>query len=591
MESQQSGPVVPAFPGIARLELDELLVQLVERAQEVLGTQGRLRGLLAATQAIATDLSLPDMLRRIVEAARDLVDAKYVALGVLAREGGLAEFIHVGMTEETVAEITAGLPHGRGILGLLIDDPQPIRLADLSQHPTSYGFPAGHPPMRTFLGAPIRARGEVFGNLYLTEKADGAEFTQEDEELVTALAAAAGIAVENARLFTEARRRQRWLEASARITGALLASPETDAPASLSLIAHSAREVAEADRALLFLPAGDNDLMIEVVDDGPNASGTVLPGSVVPRSKSLPGAVFAAGTSRLYDHVSQAHPAPWQPVESVGPLMLVPLIASGGTVGVLALSRAEDRPPFSPDELGMADTFAGHAALALELARAQSDVRRLAMLEDRERIARDLHDQVIQRLFATGLGLNGLSRFKSDEKGLSRLDGYVRDLDATISAIRTTIFDLHHTPEETASVRAAVLEIVNAQVPALGFEPRVRFEGPIDTLVPARVSEQLQAVLGESLSNAARHAHAATVDVQLHADPSRLTLEVTDDGRGIGARPPARRSGLANMEKRAFLLGGSCTVGPGPGGSGTRVEWWVPLEPVSAVPDRDVSAS
>src|SRR4051794_37802979 len=291
MDPHSTGPVVPAFPGIARLELDELLVQLVERAQEVLGTQGRLRGLLAATQAITTDLSLPDMLRRIVEAARDLLNVKYVALGVLAREGGLAEFIHVGMTEETVAEITAGLPHGRGILGLLIDDPKPIRLADLAQHPTSYGFPEGHPPMRTFLGVPIRSRGEVFGNLYLTEKADGAEFTREDEELVTALAAAAGIAVENARLFTEARRREQWLEASARITGALLASPQTDAPASLSLIARSAREVAEADRALLFLPAGDNDLLIEVVDDGPDASGTVLPGSVVPRSNSLPGAV------------------------------------------------------------------------------------------------------------------------------------------------------------------------------------------------------------------------------------------------------------------------------------------------------------
>lgn len=579
MDADQGGPVVPAFPGIARLELDELLVQLVERAQEVLGTQGRLRGLLAATQAITTDLSLPDMLRRIVEAARDLVDAKYVALGVLAREGGLAEFVHVGMSEEIVADITAGLPHGRGILGLLIDDPKPLRLADLSQHPSAFGFPAGHPPMRTFLGVPIRARGEVFGNLYLTEKADGAEFTKEDEELVTALAAAAGIAVENARLFTEARRRQQWLEASARITGALLASPETDAPASLLLIARSAREVADADRALLFLPAGDNDLVVEVVDDGLSASGSMLPGMVVPRSRSLPGVVLAAGTSRIYDHASQAEPPPWQPADDVGPLMLMPLTSSGRSVGVLALARAEGRSPFSPDEMEMADTFAGHAALALELARAQSDGRRVAMLADRERIARDLHDQVIQRLFATGLGLHGLSRFIADEKGLGRLDGYVRDLDATISAIRTTIFDLHRTPEEHGSVRAAVLEVVNSEVTALGFEPRVRFEGPIDALVPMRVGEQMQAVLGEALSNAARHAHATAVDVLLHADPSQVALRVSDNGRGIGAKPPVRRSGLANMEKRAVLLGGSCSVGPGPGEQGTCVEWVVPLDP------------
>jgi signal transduction histidine kinase len=584
MEEHQTGPVVPAFPAIARLELDELLVQLVERAQEVLGTQGRLRGLLAATQAIATDLSLPDMLRRIVEAARDLVDAKYVALGVLAREGGLAEFVHAGMSAEVVAEITAGLPHGRGILGLLIDDPKPLRLADLSTHPASYGFPEGHPPMRTFLGVPIRARGEIFGNLYLTEKADGAEFTREDEELVTALAAAAGIAVENARLFAEARRRQQWLEASARITGALLASPETDAPASLVLIARSAREVADADRALLFLPAGDNDLVVEVVDDGLSASGSMLPGMVVPRGNSLPGAVLAAGTSRIYDHASQADPPPWQPADAVGPLMLVPLTASGRAVGVLALARAEGRPPFSPDEMEMADTFAGHAALALELARAQSDGRRVAMLADRERIARDLHDQVIQRLFATGLGLHGLSRFMTDEKGLGRLDGYVRDLDATISAIRTTIFDLHRTPEEDGSVRAAVLEVVNAEVAALGFEPRVRFEGPIDAVVPARISEQLQAVLGEALSNTARHAHAAAVDVHLKADPVDVTLRVTDDGRGTGPQPPARRSGLANMEKRAVLLGGDCSVGPAPDGRGTRVEWRVPLDPPESTP-------
>jgi signal transduction histidine kinase len=261
--------------------------------------------------------------------------------------------------------------------------------------------------------------------------------------------------------------------------------------------------------------------------------------------------------------------------------MLVPLMASGGTVGVLALARAEDRAPFSPDELEMADTFAGHAALALELARAQSDGRRLAMLEDRERIARDLHDQVIQRLFATGLGLHGLSRFITDDQGLARLDGYVRDLDATISAIRTTIFDLHRTPDEHGSIRAAVLEVVNAEVPALGFEPRVRFEGPIDALVPARIGEQLQAVLGEALSNTARHAHASAVDVHLQADPASLTLRVTDDGRGIGT-PLARRSGLANMEKRAVLLGGSCAVGPAPGG-GTRVEWRVPLEPLEAM--------
>ena len=570
---------VPAFPSIARLELDELLVQLVDRAQEVLATQGRLRGLLAATQAVAADLSLPVVLRRIVEAARELVGARYAALGVLGRDGGLAEFVHVGMDEQTVDAIEGGLPHGRGILGLLIEEPQALRLPDIAVHPASYGFPAGHPPMRTFLGVPIRARDDVFGNLYLTEKVGGAEFTREDEELVTALAAAAGIAVENARLFAEARRRQRWLEASARITGALLATPETSAARSLELIARSAREVAEADRAVVFLPAGESDLVVEVVDDRLDAAGTVRPGTVVPAGSSLAGAVFSEGVSRSFDHAARADPPLWQAsTEGIGPLMLVPLISSKQPVGVLALARGLGGTPFSPYELEMAGTFAGHAALALELARAQSDGRRVAMLEDRERIARDLHDQVIQRLFATGLGLHGLSRFIGDQEGVRRLDGYVRDLDATISAIRTTIFDLHRVPEQRPSFRGAVLDIVNAEVAALGFEPRVRFEGPLDALVPQRVAEHLLAVLGEALSNAARHADATNVDVQVRADPLGVLLRVTDDGHGLGTGPQQRRSGLANMEKRAAILGGGCTVGPGPGGEGTRVDWRVPLE-------------
>nr|MDT0664740.1 GAF domain-containing protein [Micromonospora sp. DSM 115978] len=209
------------FSSVGRLELDELLSQLVDRAQDVLATQSRLRGLLRATRAVTADLSLDAVLRRIVEAACELVDARYGALGVIAKEGHLEQFVHVGMDASLVDRI-GHLPRDEGVLGVLIDQPSPVRLDDISTHPNAVGFPAGHPPMRTFLGVPLRVRNEIFGNLYLTEKRGGRSFTTEDEELVLALGASAGVAIDNARLFGAAQRRQQWLQASADITRHLL---------------------------------------------------------------------------------------------------------------------------------------------------------------------------------------------------------------------------------------------------------------------------------------------------------------------------------------------------------------------------------
>lgn len=289
------------FPDLPRLELDALLGQLVERAQEVLSTQGRLRGLLRANQMILGDLALPVLLRRIAEAARDLVGARYAALGVIAADRHLAEFVHVGIPDDMIAQI-GQLPQGKGLLGALIDDPQPIRLASLGDDPRSSGFPATHPRMDSFLGVPIRVRDEVFGNLYLAESTNG-QFSAEDEDLATALAATAGVAIDNARLHEAAHSRHEWLRASATITRRLLSvdaaqspDPESahDSVRPLRLIAESCREVARADLVTVVLPAPDGaELRVEIAVG--IAGADELPGLSVPLEGSLSGQVFTSG--------------------------------------------------------------------------------------------------------------------------------------------------------------------------------------------------------------------------------------------------------------------------------------------------------
>jgi GAF domain-containing protein len=260
-----SGPsevaVELTFPDLPRLELDQLLGQLVERATEVMATQGRLRGLLRANQAITSGLSLPAVLRRIAESARDLVGARYAALGVLASDGGLAEFVHVGLADERAARI-GHLPEGKGLLGALIEQPQPIRLASIADDPRSCGFPPGHPPMTGFLGVPIRIREKVFGNLYLAESTRG-EFTADDEELTKALAATAATVIDNARLYEAARDRGEWLRASAAITRRLLSANLDDEIEFLRLVAEHSRNIARADLVAVVLPHGQ-DLHVEV---------------------------------------------------------------------------------------------------------------------------------------------------------------------------------------------------------------------------------------------------------------------------------------------------------------------------------------
>jgi signal transduction histidine kinase len=567
----------PSMEG-PRLELDELLAQLVSRAQDVQGSQSRLRGLLRANQMIVSDLALPMVLRRIVEAACELVHAPYGALGVIASGGGLQQFIHVGMDEETVARI-GHLPEGKGLLGALMDDPRPIRLQVMSDDPRSVGFPAHHPPMGSFLGVPIRVRDEIYGNLYLTGH-DG-EVTAEDEELVLSLAASAGVAIENARLFEESRRRQQWLQASTEITRQLL-SDEGEEP--LRLIARRLQQIAGADAINVVLPTPDGQrLMVEVAT---GAGAEELAAQSYPIGNTVSQLVLDSGQPVLIDDLTgQQQTVHLSEVVAVGPLMVLPLVGTQRVRGALVVGRLHGRPLFSTADLEMATMFANHAAIAVELADARADQQRMALLEDRDRIARDLHDHVIQRLFGAGLTIESVAAGLDADPRAQRLTRAVSDIDDTIRQIRTSIFQLRGPlGPELGTVRVRLLEVVEDVATQLGFVPEVSFAGPVESMIAPEVADDLLAVVRETLTNIARHAGAnwARICLEIPAAGDQLLLEVIDDGIGIGSA--TRRSGLANLAQRAELYGGSMVLGspaakhdlPADKG-GTSLRWTIPL--------------
>ena len=568
--SERPGEALPALTG---LDLRALLAEVTERVESVSLLADRLQALLQAVVSIGSQLDLTEVLDRIVGTAAELADARYAALGVLdpSGESRLSQFVTVGIDEEMRAKI-GDLPHGRGVLGVLIKEPRAIRLTDLAEHPASYGFPPNHPPMHSFLGVPISVRGEAFGNLYLTEKRGGGEFTEADEQVVLALASAAGLAVQNARLYEQARLRQQWLEAASAIQTRLLAG--TPPAEVLPDLVASARQLADADLAYLALPAADGALRVEAAD---GAGAESLRDGVIGDS-SIAAEVMREGTPMS---VLDAHQEPrvWSGLiqaAEVGPVLYLPLgSAESGALGTLVVARLVGQSAFGAETLRLVDTFAGQAAIAIRLGVAAADREQLAVLGDRDRIARDLHDLVIQRLFATGMALEGAMRGMQPPEKVDRVRQAVDDLDATIKEIRTSIFALQQpAPHAGEGVRQAVLHAVSAARASLGFEPDVVFHGPVDTLVTAGVAEQMLAVLREALSNVARHASASSASVSITADPTFVELVVTDNGKGLPA--DGRRSGLANLARRAGDLGGEFVAEALERG-GTCVRWRVPL--------------
>lgn len=553
------------------LELDELLSQLIDRAQDVRSAHNRMRGLLKANQSIISNLALEVVLRRIVEAACELLDARYGALGVLSPDGhGLEQFIHVGIDQHTVDTI-GDLPQGKGVLGALIEDPAPIRLHELSDDLRSVGFPAGHPPMHSFLGVPITIRGEVFGNLYLTERSSG-DFSEEDVELASALAATAAVAIENARLFNDARLRGEWMQASAEVSLRIVNAPGDGA---LRSVAENVHRLAQADVVTLVLPESSGERLGVAVAVGLGADR--LEGSAYPIKGTLTEEVLREGKPAMVTGADDRADLVLQVRElvAVGPAMVLPLAGRDGVRGVLVVGRLASARHFTESEMEMATTFANQAALALELAESRQDQEQIQLFEERDRIARDLHDHVIQQLFAAGLTLQGVSMGLGDGIHAERIERVVEALDDSIQQIRNSIFELRdHVGPQGLGARAALLDVVAAVAEPLGFEPEVRFAGPVDTIVDPGLAEDLVAVVRETLTNVARHASASRVEVSLTAATDRVELRVADNGSGLGAI--TRRSGLDNLAKRASRRGGTFTAGPGRDGVGTLVVWIAP---------------
>jgi signal transduction histidine kinase len=549
------------------LEFEAVLAQFVQRSQQLIVSQSRLRDLIRVNNDLTSKLDLPTVLHRIVEIGLELLNARYAAMGVIGDESRVEQFIHIGMDPEVVEQIDH-LPEGKGLLGALIDDPHPVRLDKIAEDARSSGFPENHPPMQNFLGVPIRVRDEVYGNLYVTDSLNGA-FSAEDEELAEALAATAGIAIENARLFDDSAYRDRWSSALAETARRLMRDEEEEEH--LGVIVDQVRRLADADLVSIgritaagteiFVDRasgiGAEDLMtMSFPFDGTFAGGAIAPGDPILVSESS-----------AFEIHGFAHRA------LLGNSIVIPFTRGDQLAGVLTLSRTARRPPFSVRDLDMGASFASHISVAIDRAESRRGRRRVALLEDRSRIARDLHDHVIQRLFGTGLSLQAAAA-TADPETAARIMTQIKEIDSAIAQIRQSIFAMQRDPDTTTvSLRARILEIVGRVADQLSSRPRVTFLGPVDLMVSGDLTDDVAAVVTESLANTVRHAGPAKVTVTIAAVSGEVSIEVIDDGVGPGTSP--RLSGLFNLRQRAEARGGEFEIHEAIGG-GTRVSWIAP---------------
>ena len=562
-----------------RNRVEDLMRDFTARGDELLDTQERINGLLAAVVALAEDLSLEAVLDRLVRSACALVGARYGALGVIGEDQRLSHFITVGIDEEGIRSI-GDLPTGHGVLGLLIREPKPLRLHDLGQHPIASGFPPNHPPMKTFLGVPVRVRDEVFGNLYLTEKQGGEDFTVEDEDLAVALAAAAGVAIQNARLFQNSSRRQKWLEAGMELSSRLIMASQPGDADNLDIVADTALKVSDSALAVVAVPAGDGALRCRscLGVQGLQAGQELMASQVVAGVIEGGGSLVARDPRQVFEDGI---------AEKLGSVLVCSLGHSSSDNGVLLLARAQGTAVFTQADAESSAIFGSRIGLALDLARVNALREQNLLFTDRERIARDLHDLVIQRLFAAGLSIQSLRRYTLDPVAHERIAAVTTELDDTIRKLRDTIYSLRTADEEREPLTGRVLRVVRENSRSYALTPRVSLDGPVDS-IREDVAVHLLSVLSEGLSNALRHSGADDVQITVAVGPgagsgldggsahgrSEVQLLIRDNGRGF--TKPGRVSGLGNMRHRAELLKGSCVIDSVPG-QGTTVRWSVAL--------------
>ncbi|MFZ1176901.1 MAG: GAF domain-containing sensor histidine kinase [Mycobacterium sp.] len=556
----------PLRDTLSQLRLRELLAEVQDRVELIIEGRDRLDGLVEAMLVVTSGLELDATLRSIVHSATNLVDARYGALEVHDRDHRVSQFVHEGIDDETVRRI-GHLPEGQGIVGLLIHEPKPLRVENISDHPASIGFPVHHPPMLTFLGVPVRVRDESFGTLYLADKTNGQPFSDDDEVLVQALAAAAGIAIANARLYEQAKARQSWIEATRDIATELLSGTE---PATVfRLVAEEALKLTAADAALVAIPVDENmpaadAVELLVIETLGRAVSFVL-GRTIPVVGTPLGEVFAKSLPQRVDRID------FDGVE-LGPALVLPLRATGTVAGVVVVLHEGATGSFTDEQLEMMAAFADQAALAWQLARSQRRMRELDVVTERDRIARDLHDHVIQRLFAVGLALQGTVPRARDSQVRRRLTEAVDDLQGVIQEIQTTIFDLHTAPQGSSPLRQRIDEAI-AQLAGAKLRTIVQFVGPL-SVVEGTLADHAEAVIRAALSNAVRHAEATTVTVRLTVGDD-LRIEVSDNGRGMPEEFTG--SGLADLRQRAAQAGGHFAIERTPDTGGTLLRWSAPL--------------
>ena len=545
--------------------------------------------LLQAITAIVAQTNTGAVLRTFVLAAVELVHADYGAFAVLDGDGAVVDLVELPSRQfgdhqfsNDVIERLGRLPERSGTLARLIGAGGPIRLDDITSHAACVDFAPRHPQMAALLGTPTQVGGRVFGVLYLTRTSDRHAFSGDEELEIRALSTQAGLAIANARAIESGRQREESLRTLGFVATGL--SSGLELADVLPTVIRQARDIVDADFAAVALLSDDPNMLTVQYGDGVDAAHLI--GSKVPIETSLTGTVMRSGLMLEVGNLRAAPPeAPIPRADEshearllFGPALFVPVGSLPAVHGVLVVFNRSGRPAFDRQSITTLNAFAAQVAVSLELAEHRNGDTRLALVEDRERIARDLHDVVIQRLFAIGLTLESASRSISELDAGTQVSRAIDELDETIKEIRTTIFGLQGPVGTDASgqagLRARIVAVGQQAIPALGFVPSLRFDGLIDTTVPDRLSDQVVAVLREALSNAARHARARHVDVVLAVSPDTVTLSVDDDG--IGITETGRRSGLRNMEVRAKASGGRLVLADRVP-SGTHIEWQVPI--------------